>query len=159
MIPSIDSVRDIGIPFNTTFTSSDAANTVRRLLFMLSHSLSELSKTAFIPLNCAIVRPHLDYAMRGLRQVLHKERLRYLNLFSLECRLVQADLKMDFRVSKSETDLSPYDSVPRPPRSVHNDGMLQRPIRLRRCSAFSVSFEKLEQIICFNLHVTRSARL
>ncbi len=44
---------------DTTFTTSahcrEAANTARRLLFMVRRSFCELSKTAFIPLYCAIV--------------------------------------------------------------------------------------------------------
>ncbi len=87
----------------------EAANTARRLLFMVRRSFSELSKTAFIPLCCTIVRPHLVYAMkanastlradknqlervqrlatwleRGLRHMPYEERPRQLNLSSLE---------------------------------------------------------------------------
>ncbi len=52
-----------------TLTSSvhcrEAANTARQLFFTIRRSLCELSKAAFIPLYCAIVRPHLEYAMEA----------------------------------------------------------------------------------------------
>ncbi len=54
---------------DTTFTASahyiEAANTARRLLFMVRRSFCELSKTAFTPIYCALVRPHLENAMEA----------------------------------------------------------------------------------------------
>ncbi len=102
-------VRDLGVPLDTTFRASahciEAANTARRLLFMVRRSFCKLSKTAFTPLYCALMRPHLEYAMganaptlradinqlervqrlatrlvRGLRHVQYEERLRQPNL-------------------------------------------------------------------------------
>ncbi len=77
---------------------------------MVRRSFSEPPKTAFIPLHCSIVRSHLGHAMevstpnlkadithlrrvqqyttrlvRDLHPVLHEERLRQVNIFSLEC--------------------------------------------------------------------------
>ncbi len=107
-------------PRSPTFTASahcrEAANTAMRLHFMVRRSFCELSKTAFIPLYCAIVRPHLEHAMKanapalradtnqlekvqrlatrlvsGLHHVPNQERLRQLNLFSLEHRCLRAD--------------------------------------------------------------------
>ncbi len=56
-IPQVTDIRDLGVPLGTTFTASvhcrEAANTARRLLFMVRRSFSELSKTAFTPLYCA----------------------------------------------------------------------------------------------------------
>ncbi len=48
----------------------EAANTARLLLFMVRTSLGELSKTAFIPVQCAKVRPHQEYAMEANAQTL-----------------------------------------------------------------------------------------
>ncbi len=66
-IPHVTDVRDLGVPLDTTFTASahsiEAANKARRLLLSVRRSFCELSKTAFTPLYCAIVRPHLEYAM------------------------------------------------------------------------------------------------
>ncbi len=82
---------------------------------MVRRSVCEISKIAFTPLYCAVVRPHLDNAMeanttvRGninqlervqrlatrlasLRHVPYEERLRQLNLFSLERRRLRSDL-------------------------------------------------------------------
>ncbi len=62
-------VRDLGVPLDMTFTRSahckEAAITARRLLFMVRRSFCELSKTAFTLLYCALVRPHLEYAMEA----------------------------------------------------------------------------------------------
>ncbi len=42
---------------------TEAANKARRLIFMIGRSFQDLSKSAFIPLNEALVRPHLEYGM------------------------------------------------------------------------------------------------
>ncbi len=145
-IPQATDVRDLGVPLDTTFTSSvhyrEAADTERRLLFMVRRSFCELSKAAFLPLDCAIVRPYLEYAMeanaptlradinqlervqrlatrlvRGLRHMPFEERLRQLKLFSLERRRLRADLILAFKTIKGEVDLSPSDFFLRPPRA------------------------------------------
>ncbi len=119
--------------------------------------ISELSKTALTPLYCALVRPHLEYAMevnapkpradinqmervsrlatrlaRGLCHVPYEERLRQLNLFSLERRRIGTDLILAF---KGEVDLNLSDFLIRG----HTYLLLQGPSHLRRRSgAFSV---------------------
>ncbi len=158
-----------------TFTASaqcrEAANTARRLLFMVRRSFCEPSKTAFIPLYCAILRPHLEYAMeanaptlradinqlernqrlatrlvRGLRYEPYKGNLRQLNLFSLERRCLRADLILAFKIFKGEVDLNPSEFFLRPNRAGlrgHTYRLLQGPSRLRRrSSAFSVRVVK-----------------
>ncbi len=87
------------------------------------HGLKILLRT--IPLYCAIVRPHLEYAIeasaptpradtnqldrvqrlatrlvRGLRYVPYEERLRQLNLFSQERRRLLADLIPALKIFK-----------------------------------------------------------
>ncbi len=68
-ILQVTDVRDLELPLDTTFTGSahcrGAANTTRRLLFMVRRSFCELAKTVFIPLYCALVRSHLEYAMEA----------------------------------------------------------------------------------------------
>ncbi len=115
-IPQVTDVRDLGVPLDTTITASanciEAANTARRLLFMVRRFFCEQPNTAFTPIYCALVRPHLEYAMeanaptlradinqlervqrlatrlvRGLRHVPYEDRLRHLNFFSLERRI------------------------------------------------------------------------
>ncbi len=86
---------------------------------MVRRAFCEISKTAFTPVYCALVRPHLEYAMeanaptlnadinqlervqrlatrpvRSLRHVPYEERLRQLNLFSLERRRLRAEEKL-----------------------------------------------------------------
>ncbi len=137
-IPQVTDVRDLGVPLGTTFTASahcrEAANAARRLLFMVRRSFCELSKAAFIALFCALVRPHLEYAMeanaptlradinqlertqrlatrlvRGLCYVPYEERLRQLNLFSLE------------RISKVNLTLARLTSSTAHPEPVYED--------------------------------------
>ncbi len=52
-----------GVPLNTTVR--ETVNTAKRLLFMIHRSFPELSKAALVPQYCAIVRPHLEYAMKA----------------------------------------------------------------------------------------------
>ncbi len=57
------------VPLDTPFVAPaqyiEAANTARRLLFLVRTSFCEVSMTAFSPLYCALVRPHLEYAMEA----------------------------------------------------------------------------------------------
>ncbi len=55
--------------------------------------------------------------MRGLRHVPYEERLRQLNLFSLERRRLQADLMLAFKVFKGEVDRNPSEFFLRQPRA------------------------------------------
>ncbi len=174
-IPQVTDVRDLGVPLDTTFTASahciKAAHTARCLLFMVRWSFCELSKTAFTPLDCELVRPHLEYAMeanaptlradinqlervqrlatrllRGLLHVPYEERLHQLNLFSLERRHLRADPILAFKFFKGEVDLNPSVFFLFPPRAGlqgHTNQLLQGPSRLRRRSgAFSVRIMK-----------------
>ncbi len=101
---------------------------------MVRRSFCELSKTAFIPLYCALARPHLEYEMeanaptlradidqrlatrleRGLRHVPYEEGLHQLIVYSLERRRFRADLILAFKIFKGEVDLLP---PPTPSRS------------------------------------------
>ncbi len=59
----------LGVPLDTTFTSRvhcrKAAIQKKAIVFTVRRSFCELSKTAFIPLYCAVVRPHREYALRA----------------------------------------------------------------------------------------------
>ncbi len=138
---------------------------------MIQRSFCELSKTAFTPLYCALVRPHLEYAMdvntptlradknqlervqrlatrlvRGYRHVPYEERLRQVKLFSLERKGLRADLTLAFKIFKGEVDLNPSEFFLRPPQAglrAHTYRFLQGQSRLRRRSgAFSVRVVK-----------------
>ncbi len=80
--------------------------------------------------------------MSGLRHVPYEERLRELNLFSLE----RADLILAFNIFKGEVGLNPSEFFLHPPRAGlrgHTYRLLQGPSRLRRRSgAFSVRIVK-----------------
>ncbi len=105
----------------------EAANTVRRLFSMVRRSFCELSKAAFLPLYCDIVRPHLEYGMEAnapkLRADINQpervsvtcrmeERLCQLKLFLLKRRRLRADLILAFKILKGEVDLSLSDLLP-----------------------------------------------
>ncbi len=137
---------------------------LRRLLSMVLRSFYELSKTAFTPLYCALVWPHLEYAMEanaptlradisqlesvqrlatrlvsGLRHVPYEERLRQLNIFSLERRRLRAGLILAFKIFKGEIDLNPPDFNLLPPRAGlrgHTYRLLQGPSHQRRSETF-----------------------
>ncbi len=111
----------------------------------------------FTPLYCALVRPHLEFAMeanaptpraeinqlgrvqrlatrlvRGLRHVPYEKRLRLLKLFSLERRRLRADLILAFKIFKGAVDLNPSEFFLRLPRAglrVHTYRLLQGPSR------------------------------
>ncbi len=76
----------------------------------------------------------------------YEERLRQLNLFSLERRRPRADLILAFKIFKGEVDLNPSEFFLRPPQAGlrgHTYRFLQGPSRLRRRSgAFSVRVVK-----------------
>ncbi len=84
--------------------------------------------------------------VRGLRHVPYEERLRQLNLFSLERTRLRAALILAFKIFKGEVDLNPSEFILRPPRAGlrgHTYRLLQGPSRLRRRSgAFSVQVVK-----------------
>ncbi len=71
-------------------------------------------------LYCSTVRPHLEYAVeanssnmktaRGLRHVPYEERLRQLNLFSLERRCLRAKHILALKIFKDEINPRPFDS-------------------------------------------------
>ncbi len=84
--------------------------------------------------------------VRGLSHVPYEERLRQLNLFSLERRRLRADLILAFKFFKGKVDRNPSDFFLRPPRAGlrgHTYRLLQGPSRLQRMSgAFSVRVVK-----------------
>ncbi len=87
-IPQVTDVRDLELPLDTTVTGSahcrGAANTTRRLLFMVRRSFCELAKTVFIPLYFALVRPHLEYAMEAKAPTLRAD----INQLERVCKVI-----------------------------------------------------------------------
>ncbi len=129
-------VKDLGVQTDYMFSSSaqctEAANKARRLIFMIRITFQDPSKSAFIPLYGALVRPHLEYGMpacspnlvadinhlkriqrfatrlvTGMRHLPYEERLQPLGLHSLQRRRLRDDLITAFKIFKGLLDINP----------------------------------------------------
>ena len=128
-------MRDLGIIVREDFKASDqclaAAKKARGQLFALKATLSTRKARVFIPLYKAIVRPLLEYCVqawapylkkdieciervqrlatrmvREMRGMSYEERLKSLNLFSMERRRIRGDLIETFKIMKDQTGLN-----------------------------------------------------
>ncbi len=135
-IPVSNLVKDLGIQTDSMFPLSaqctEAANKARRFIFMIRRSFQDLSKSAFIPLNEALVRSHLAYGMparspnlvadinhlerierlairwlTGMGPLPYEERLQRLSLHSLQLRRLRADQITAIKIFKSLLDIDP----------------------------------------------------
>ncbi len=116
--------------FSPSAQCTEAANKARRLIFMIRRSFLDFSKSAFIPLYGAFVRPHLEYGVpgcspnlvadinhleqiqklvtrlvTGMRHLPYEERLQRLGLHSLQQRRLQADLITTFKIFTGLLDI------------------------------------------------------
>ncbi len=100
---------------------------------------------------------------RGLRHVPYEERLRQLNIPSLERRRLRADLILALKIFKGEVELNPSEFILHPPRAGlrgHTYRLLQGPSRLRRRSgAFSVRMVKYWNILPAHLVLAPSVSI
>ncbi len=157
--------------FSPSAQCTEAANKARRLIFMIRRSFQDLSKSAFIPLYGASVRPHLEYGMpacspilvadinhleriqrlatrlvTGMRHLPYEERLQRLGLHSLQRRRLRDALITAFKIFKGLLDIDPNLFFLPPARRGlrrHPFKVLQGASRLRRRgSAFSVRVVK-----------------
>ena len=115
------SVRDLGVQVSSNLPPREqciiARNKANRILGFISRCVTNRSSEVILKLYLALVRPHLDYAVQfwspyyrkdidsleavqrrmtkmiqGLRNLSYKDRLKRLNLHSLERRRVRGDL-------------------------------------------------------------------
>ncbi len=118
--------------FSPSAQCTEAANKARRLTFTIWRSFQDLSKPAFVPLNGALVRPHLEYSMpacspnpvadsnhlkrtqrlatrlvTGMRHLPYEERLLRLGPHSLQWRRLRTDLITTFKIFKGLLDINP----------------------------------------------------
>ncbi len=129
-----EQINDLGITVNSAFTPSanvlTAANKARGMLYFIKRSFTCLTKEIFLPLYRALVRPHLEYAIqancpylkkdiyhleriqraatrwvKGLRDLSYEERLRELNLQSLEKRRIRNDFVLTPKIMFHQIDL------------------------------------------------------
>ncbi len=86
-IPVSTLVKDLGVQTDNMFSPSaqctEAANKARQLILMIRRSFQDPSKSAFIPLYGALVRPHLEYGMPAcspnlVADINHLERIQRL---------------------------------------------------------------------------------
>ncbi len=175
---------DLGVQADNMFSHSaqctEAANKARRLIFMNRHSFLDLSKSVFIPLYGAFVRPHLEYGMSayspnrvadinhleriqrlatrlvtGLRRLPYEERLQWLGLNSLQRRRLRTGLITAFKIFKGLLDIDPnlffLTSVRRDRRGYTFTVLQGASHRRRRGSAFSVRVVKYWKILISSL--------
>ncbi len=119
--------KDLGVQTDNMFSPSaqctEAANKARRLIFMIGRSFQDISKSAFIPLYGALVRPHLEYGMpacspnlvgdinhleqiqrlakmlvTSIHHLSYEERLQRLSLHSLQRRRLHVGLISAFKI-------------------------------------------------------------
>ncbi len=69
--------------FSPSAQCTEAANKAKRVIFMKRRSFQDLSKSTFIPLHGALVRPHLEYGMPAcspslVADINHLERIQRL---------------------------------------------------------------------------------
>ncbi len=145
VIPVSKLVKDLGAQTDNMSSPSaqcsEAANKAKRLIFMIGRSLQDHSKSAFNPLYGALVRPHLEYGMPAclpslvadinhlariqrlairlvadMRHLPYEERLQRLGLYSLQLRLLWADLITTFKIFTGLLDVDPNLFFPPPAR-------------------------------------------
>ncbi len=119
--------------------------------FRLQQFSNQTKNTRTLTLEDRYFRQHKFFGMlKGKRRIFTSHApqpmLRQLNLFSLECRRIRADLILAFKIFKGEVDLYPSEFFLCPLRAGlrgHTYRLLQGPSRLRRRSgAFSVRVVK-----------------
>ena len=130
----VDRARDLGIVSNSSFTPSaqcaEAARKARGVLQLIRRSFVDLTPAIFKPLYSALVRPHLEYAVQawcpylvkdvnglervqraatrmvpGLKRLPYTERLKRLDLFSLQRRRLRGDLILAFNIARGKVNL------------------------------------------------------
>ncbi len=134
MLQSVFEVKDLGIHFNYRLTFSThcahIASKADRVVAMIRHSFRYLTKTSFINLYCTLVRPLLEYAssvfcphyamdihrlegvqrratklLIAIRHLPYADRLKALNLQSLETRRHRADLILLWKIVHGKTNI------------------------------------------------------
>ncbi len=132
-ISSVDSTKDLGVTVTSTFTTSlhcqQPVNRARRVLFQLRRGFAVLTPEIFRPLYLALVRLILEYGqqasspylqhdialmerlqrlatrtVKDMRELPYVERLRRLNLFSLERHRLRGDLILAYTVFHRRLD-------------------------------------------------------
>jgi ribonuclease P/MRP protein subunit RPP40 len=137
-LKAVKKIRDLGVTvsadFKTTLQCQAAAQKARGELFRLRRALTNRTPEVFLPLYSAFVRPHLEYCVQawspylrkdvqclekvqrlatrmisGCKGLSYDERLKKLDLFSLERRRVRGDLIEVFKIFKGISGLSVKD--------------------------------------------------
>ncbi len=171
-IPACKLVKDLTVQTDNMSSPSaqctEAANKVRRLIFLIKRSFQDLSKSAFIPLYEALVRPHLQYGKQacsfnlvadinhieriqrlatgwvtGMRHLHYEERLQRLGLHSLQRQRLRANLFTVFKIFKCLFDIDPnlFSFLPLDGAYEGTPSSYSK-VRRRRGTAFSVRVAK-----------------
>ncbi len=123
-----------------------------------TYSFAKLPTTAFIPLNFAVVPPHLEYAMESNSLTRRAE----TNQLETVSRLatVRTDLILAFKVLKGEIDLTPPDFFFHPPRvglKWHTYRLLQGPGRREILEQIAGASNQVTLSVCWTVNGPQSS--
>lgn len=135
-IKSVEKQRDLGVIISHDLKSKsqviEAAKKANRMLGMINRSIKYKCKDNIIPLYNSLVRPHLEYCVQfwsplynydrqklekiqkratkmipEVRHMEYEDRLKHLNLFSLDKRRERGDLIQTFKIIKKLDNVDP----------------------------------------------------
>ena len=134
-IEAVDSIKDLGViinkKFKVNYQVANAAKKANQILGLIGRTFECRNKNIILKLYKSLVRPHLDYCVQvwnphlakdiillqrvqkratkmisSLKNQRYEQRLRMLNLTTLETRRIRADILQTFKIVKGYEKLN-----------------------------------------------------